>query len=209
MKIKRFFDLMVVLVATPLWVPILVTVTVLVRWKIGKPIFFQQIRAGRGGELFQLIKFRTMTDARGSDGQLLPDEDRLKPFGCWLRSTSLDEVPTFLNVIKGDMSLVGPRPLLPEYLSLYSPRHARRHEVLPGVTGWAQVNGRNALSWDEKLALDVWYVDHNGFWIDLRILLLTLVKVIRREGVNAVGSVTMPEFMGIQSTNDHGGNKGQ
>ena len=170
MRFKRFFDLVLLLIAAPLLMPVLVALIFLVKWKIGKPVFFQQIRTGYDGELFKIIKFRTMTDARGSDGQLLPDDDRLMPFGCWLRSTSLDELPTLWNVVKGDMSLIGPRPLLPEYLPLYSPRQARRHEVRPGVTGWAQVNGRNSVSWEEKFELDIWYVDNQSFWLDLKIL---------------------------------------
>ena len=198
MKVKRFFDIVVVLVATPLWIPLLVSVALLVRLKSGKPVFFQQIRPGLGGELFQLIKFRTMIDARGSDGQLLPDDDRLTPFGCWLRSTSLDEVPTLWNVIKGDMSLVGPRPLLPEYLALYSPRQARRHEVPSGVTGWAQVNGRNALSWEEKFELDVWYVDNQNLSLDIRILLCSFKKVLARDGISGLDAATMPPFKGTE-----------
>ena len=198
MKVKRFFDMVVILVAAPLWIPILVTVALLVRLKIGKPVFFQQIRPGLGGELFKLIKFRSMTDARGSDDQKLSDEDRLSPFGCWLRSTSLDEVPTLWSVLKGDMSLVGPRPLLPEYLPLYSPRQARRHEMPPGVTGWAQVNGRNALSWEKKFELDVWYVDNQNLLLDLRILLCTFKKVLARDGISGSDVATMAPFKGIE-----------
>ena len=192
--VKRFFDIAVVLVAVPFLLLILVPVTVLVKWKIGKPVFFQQIRTGFEGKLFRLIKFRTMTDARGSDGQLLPDNDRLIPFGRWLRSTSIDEVPTLWNVIKGDMSLVGPRPLLPEYLPLYSPQQARRHKVRPGVTGWAQVNGRNTLSWEKKFKLDVWYVDNRSIWLDTRILWLTVNKTLRRSNITPRNSEIMPRF---------------
>lgn len=147
-----------------------------------------------------MYKFRTMTDARGPDGELLPDAERLTPFGRWLRSTSLDELPELFNVLKGEMSLVGPRPLLMEYLPLYTPEQARRHEVKPGITGWAQVNGRNALTWEEKFRLDVWYVDNQSLWLDLKILLLTLKKVLLREGISAAGEATMPRFTGTSHT---------
>ncbi len=163
---------------------------------LGRPVFFRQLRPGLHGLPFQMIKFRTMTDACGPSGQLLPDSDRLTPFGRFLRSSSLDELPELWNVLKGDMSLVGPRPLLMEYLPLYSPEQARRHEVRPGITGWAQVNGRNALSWEEKFKLDVWYVDHHSLWLDIKILWLTVRKVLVREGISGEGEATMSKFTG-------------
>ena len=193
---KRLFDIVAsIAILTIFSLPLLVLVG-LVRIKLGSPVFFTQVRPGRGGRLFRLIKFRTMTDARGPNGELLPDADRLTPFGRMLRSTSLDELPELWNVIKGEMSLVGPRPLLVEYLPRYSPVQARRHDVRPGITGWAQVNGRNAISWEEKFKLDTWYVDNQGFWLDLRILWLTLCKVVVREGISAPGDATMPPFTG-------------
>jgi len=174
----------------------LVAVGVLVRWRLGRPVLFRQTRPGRQGRLFELIKFRTMTDARDAEGRLLPDAQRLTPFGHWLRSTSLDELPEIVNVLKGEMSLVGPRPLLVEYLPRYSPEQARRHEVRPGITGWTQVNGRNAMAWEEKFRMDVWYVDHQTFGLDLKILWLTLGAVLSRRGISARGEATMPEFRG-------------
>ena len=193
---KRLFDIVAsVAILTIFSLPLLVLVG-LVRIKLGRPVFFTQVRPGLGGKLFRLIKFRTMTDARGPNGELLPDADRLTPFGRMLRSTSLDELPELWNVIKGEMSLVGPRPLLVEYLPRYSPAQARRHDVRPGITGWAQVNGRNAISWEEKFELDTWYVDNQSFWLDLRILWLTLRKVVVREGISAPGDATMPPFTG-------------
>lgn len=182
-----------------LGLPMLI-VAFLVRIKLGSPVIFRQIRPGLHGKPFVLYKFRTMTDARDEDGNLLPDELRLTPFGKFLRSTSLDELPELFNVLKGDMSLVGPRPLLMQYLDRYTPEQARRHEVKPGITGWAQINGRNALSWEEKFELDVWYVDNWSIWLDLKILLLTLIKVLKREGIHADGHVTMPEFFGSNSS---------
>ena len=164
--------------------------------RIGAPVFFRQQRPGLHGQPFQMVKFRTMTDARGPDGALLPDAERLTPFGRFLRSASLDELPELWNVLRGDMSLVGPRPLLMEYLPLYTPEQARRHAVRPGITGWAQVNGRNALSWEEKFALDVWYVDHQSLALDIRILWLTARKVLAREGISAAGEATMGKFTG-------------
>jgi lipopolysaccharide/colanic/teichoic acid biosynthesis glycosyltransferase len=178
--------------------PVLLVLAVLVRATLGSPVFFRQERPGMGGRPFRMVKFRTMTEARTETGELRPDAERLPPFGRWLRSTSLDELPEFWNVLKGDMSLVGPRPLLVEYLPLYSAQEARRHEVRPGITGWAQVNGRNAISWGEKLALDVWYVDHRSFWLDLRILWLTVVKVFKAEGISETGEVTMSKFTGTE-----------
>ncbi len=193
---KRVFDMILVLGTAFLWVPLLLGLALLVRWKLGAPVFFRQPRPGLGGKIFELVKFRTMTNERDAQGQLLPDGQRLKPFGSWLRSSSLDELPELLNVLKGEMSLVGPRPLLVQYLGRYSPAQARRHEVPPGITGWAQINGRNALSWEEKFKLDVWYVDHRSVWLDIRILFRTLASVCNRRGISAPGAATMPEFLG-------------
>ncbi|CAJ0681134.1 putative sugar transferase EpsL [Ralstonia mannitolilytica] len=193
---KRLFDILVASSALILLSPLLLALMGLVRLKLGSPVLFTQVRPGMGGQPFRMVKFRTMTDARDPDGTLLPDIDRLKPFGRFLRGTSLDELPELWNVLKGEMSLVGPRPLLMEYLPLYSEEQFRRHEVRPGVTGWAQVNGRNALSWEEKFALDVWYVDNHSFWLDLRILWLTVQKVIARDGISAAGEATMSKFNG-------------
>ena len=199
---KRIFDLVLSLLAILAFsLPILALIA-LVRIKLGSPIFFRQTRSGLSGRPFQMLKFRTMTDQRGSDGKLLPDAERLTPFGRLLRSTSLDELPELWNVLKGDMSLVGPRPLLMEYLPLYSSEQFRRHEVPPGITGWAQVNGRNAISWDEKFKLDIWYVDNRSLWLDIRILWLTIRKVLLREGISAAGDATMPIFRGNDLTND-------
>ena len=191
---KRLFDLVLVLLTAWLWFPTLLLVTLLVKVKLGAPILFRQKRPGKNGAIFELIKFRSMTDACDALGNFLSDAERLTPFGRWLRATSLDELPELINVIKGDMSLVGPRPLLIEYLERYTPEQARRHEVRPGLTGWAQVNGRNTLSWEEKFKLDVWYVDHQTLWLDFRILLLTLKKIVAQDGISAVGEATMPEF---------------
>jgi lipopolysaccharide/colanic/teichoic acid biosynthesis glycosyltransferase len=168
----------------------------LVRRKLGSPVLFRQVRPGLHGQPFMMVKFRSMTDERGPDGELLPDAQRLTAFGRFLRSSSLDELPELWNVLCGEMSLVGPRPLLMEYLPLYSPEQARRHEVRPGITGWAQVNGRNAVSWEERFKLDLWYVDHRSLWLDLRILWLTVRKVLVREGISAQGEATMPRFTG-------------
>ena len=176
--------------------PLLLFLALMIRLKLGKPVFFRQERPGRGGKIFRMFKFRTMADLRGPDGNLLPDEERMTRLGSFLRSASLDELPEILNVLKGDMSLVGPRPLLVRYLPLYSPEQGRRHEVRPGITGWAQVNGRNAISWEEKFRLDVWYVDHYSLFLDLKICALTFRKVFVREGIAAEGSATMPEFKG-------------
>ena len=196
---KRLFDITAALVALLLLCLPLLALTLLVRRKLGRPAFFRQVRPGMHGQPFEMVKFRTMTDARGPDGALLPDADRLTPFGRFLRASSLDELPELWNVLKGEMSLVGPRPLLMEYLPLYSPQQARRHEVRPGITGWAQVNGRNALGWDEKFKLDVWYVDHRSLWLDIKILWLTVKKVLVREGISAAGEATMPRFTGDKS----------
>ncbi len=176
--------------------PVLAVLMVAVRWRLGSPVLFRQRRPGLGGRPFELLKLRTMTDARDAEGRLLPDEARLTRLGRFLRRTSLDELPELLNVIRGEMSLVGPRPLLMQYLERYTPEQARRHEVKPGLTGWAQVKGRNALSWPEKLALDVWYVDHLSFRLDVWILVLTVGQVVAGRGIAAVGHATMPEFMG-------------
>jgi lipopolysaccharide/colanic/teichoic acid biosynthesis glycosyltransferase len=193
---KRLFDLVVAAMALLLLALPLLSLIWLVRNKLGSPVFFRQPRPGRHGRPFHMVKFRTMNDERGPDGELLPDSVRLTPFGRFLRATSLDELPELWNVLKGDMSLVGPRPLLVEYLPLYSPEQARRHEVRPGITGWAQVNGRNALSWDDKFKLDVWYVDHRSLWLDVKILWLTVKKVLVREGISAAGEATMSKFTG-------------
>ena len=197
---KRLFDVVASACALLLLALPWLVVIWMVRRKLGSPVFFTQMRPGLQGKPFLMVKFRTMTDARGPDGALLPDADRLTPFGRFLRATSLDELPELWNVLKGDMSLVGPRPLLMEYLPLYSPEQARRHAVRPGVTGWAQVNGRNSLSWDDKFKLDVWYVDHRSLWLDLKILWLTVRKVLVREGISAAGEATMGKFTG-SSTN--------
>ncbi len=196
---KRLFDITAAFSALLLLALPLALLTWQVRRKLGSPAFFRQVRPGMHGQPFEMVKFRTMTDARGADGALLPDADRLTPFGRFLRASSLDELPELWNVLKGEMSLVGPRPLLMEYLPLYSPQQARRHEVRPGITGWAQVNGRNALGWDEKFKLDVWYVDHRSLWLDIKILWLTVKKVLVREGISAAGEATMPRFTGGKS----------
>lgn len=193
---KRLFDLLLVLGTAPLWLPLMGIVAVLVWWGMGRPVCFRQTRPGWRGRPFTLLKFRTMRDTRDAQGNLLPDAQRLTRFGRYLRATSLDELPELFNVLKGEMSLVGPRPLLMEYLDRYSPEQARRHELPPGLTGWAQVNGRNAQSWDERFRLDVWYVDHHSLGLDLRILGRTILSVLRREGISAAGEVTMPVFQG-------------
>ncbi len=193
---KRLFDVVASACALLLLALPLLVVIWMVRRKLGSPVFFTQMRPGLQGQPFLMVKFRTMTDARGPDGALLPDADRLTPFGRFLRATSLDELPELWNVLKGDMSLVGPRPLLMEYLPLYSPEQARRHEVRPGITGWAQVNGRNAIGWEDKFTLDVWYVDHRSLWLDFKILWLTVKKVLVREGISADGEATMGRFTG-------------
>lgn len=196
---KRLFDFAVALIAlATLAVPLLV-LAVAVRARLGSPVLFTQVRPGLHGRPFRMVKFRTMTDARGADGELLPDAQRLPAFGRFLRSTSLDELPELWNVLRGEMSLVGPRPLLMEYLPFYTPEQARRHEVRPGITGWAQVNGRNALSWEDRFRLDVWYVDNRSVWLDLRILWLTVRKVLVREGISAQGEATMSKFTGGKS----------
>ena len=194
--IKRFLDILLSAIGLIILAPVCFVVALLIRGKMGSPIIFCQTRPGRDADLFTMYKFRTMFDEIGSDGYLLPDSERLNTLGLKLRSMSLDELPELWNVIKGEMSLVGPRPLLTEYLPLYSNGQARRHEVRPGVTGWAQVNGRNAISWDEKFALDVWYVDNRTIWLDFKIIWLTIIKVLIREGISAEGEVNMPKFTG-------------
>jgi lipopolysaccharide/colanic/teichoic acid biosynthesis glycosyltransferase len=193
---KRPFDVAVAATALLACAPLLLAVALAVRLVLGRPVLFVQERPGRHGVPFRLIKFRTMRDAFDAEGRPLPDGERLTGLGHFLRSTSLDELPELWNVLRGEMSLVGPRPLLMEYLPLYTPEQARRHEVRPGITGWAQVNGRNALSWEEKFRLDVWYVDNRSFWLDLKILWLTAVKVFRREGISQAGHATAEFFKG-------------
>ncbi len=193
---KRFIDCTAAGFGLLLLSPFLALLAVLVRWLLGSPIFFRQQRPGLHGKPFMLIKFRTMTDAMEADGNLLPDAIRLTPFGKLLRKTSLDELPELWNVLTGKMSLVGPRPLRMEYLPLYSPEQTRRHEVRPGITGWAQVNGRNAISWEDKFRLDVWYVEHASFWVDIKCLWLTLWNVLMQRGIDSDESVPMPKFTG-------------
>lgn len=192
----RFVQILLILLASPMILILLLSVAILVRWRIGSPILFRQQRIGFGGKPFNLYKFRSMIDAIDADGNTLPDAMRLTRFGKLLRSSSLDELPGFWCVLTGDMALVGPRPLLPEYLPLYSPQQAKRHDVLPGITGWAQINGRNALNWEEKFAFDTWYVANRSFWLDVQILFLTVKKVIIRHGISADNDDTMPRFTG-------------
>jgi len=193
---KRAMDLVGALAALVLLSPVVAVLCILVRSKLGSPVLFRQVRPGMDGRPFNMVKFRTMTDERGPDGALLPDAQRLTALGAWLRSTSLDELPELFNVLKGDMSLVGPRPLLMDYLSLYDDRQARRHEVRPGITGWAQINGRNALSWEEKFELDVWYVDNRSLGLDIKILFKTVLQVLKRDGISHGEDATMPRFEG-------------
>ncbi|WP_429154411.1 sugar transferase [Aeromonas veronii] len=193
---KRAFDFLVSFCALLLFSPIIALVAWKIRQNLGSPVFFRQTRPGLNGKPFEMVKFRTMKDAKDAQGNSLPDAERMTPFGNKLRSSSLDELPELWNVLKGDMSLVGPRPLLMQYLPLYSKEQARRHEVLPGVTGWAQVNGRNAISWEDKFELDVWYVDNRSFWLDFKILLLTVKKVLIKDGISADGHVTIEPFRG-------------
>ena len=193
---KRLLDLLLAGLGLFLLSPIMLALYLLIAVRLGSPVFFRQFRPGYHGQPFEIIKFRTMSDARDSLGQLLPDEERLTPLGRFLRATSLDEFPEMINVLRGEMSLVGPRPLLIQYLERYTPEQARRHEVLPGITGWAQINGRNTLTWEDKFYLDVWYVDHQSLALDIKILLLTLWKVLRREGISQPGYATAEEFMG-------------
>ena len=193
---KRAIDWVVALVALVLLSPVVTVLYILIRRKLGSPVLFRQVRPGIYGLPFNIVKFRTMTNERGPGGELLPDHQRLTALGVWLRSTSLDELPELFNVLKGDMSLVGPRPLLMDYLSLYNERQARRHEVRPGITGWAQINGRNALSWEEKFELDVWYVDNRSVWLDIKILFKTVFQVLKQDGISHSGEATMPRFTG-------------
>jgi len=196
MILKRITDILGSSFGILLVSPLLAFIYSLIRLKLGSPALFKQNRPGLHGDIFTFYKFRTMTDKRDSNGELLPDKDRITPLGNFLRKTSLDELPSLYNVLKGDMSLVGPRPLLVEYLDLYSPKQSRRHDVKPGITGWAQINGRNAISWEEKFELDVWYVDNKNFVLDLKIIFKTLLKVIKKEGINATSDHTMPRFTG-------------
>jgi lipopolysaccharide/colanic/teichoic acid biosynthesis glycosyltransferase len=193
---KRLIDIMVTLLALLVLLVPLILLACLVAYKIGRPIYFSQIRPGLQGKPFCMIKFRTMNNELGANVHLLPDAQRLSSFGRFLRASSLDELPELWNVLKGDMSLVGPRPLLMEYLPLYTEEQSRRHEVRPGITGWAQVNGRNAISWEEKFKLDVWYVENQSFFLDVKILALTILRVIKRDGISAQGEVTMTKFTG-------------
>lgn len=193
---KRVFDVSLILLSLPLLLPLLAVVVLLVRVKLGAPVLFKQVRPGLASKPFTMMKFRSMTDERDEAGNLLPDAVRLTKFGRFLRSTSLDELPGLWSVLKGDMSLVGPRPLLLEYLPLYTAEQARRHEARPGITGWAQVNGRNAISWEQKFEYDVWYVDNQSLWLDVKIIFLTLRKVFVRDGISAEGEATMPKFEG-------------
>lgn len=195
---KRLFDLCGSILGILIFALPLLLLVYLVRSRLGSPVFFTQVRPGLNGKPFRMVKFRSMTDARSPDGELLPDAERLTRFGALLRSTSLDELPELWNVLKGEMSLVGPRPLLLEYLPLYTPEQARRHDVRPGITGWAQVNGRNAISWEEKFALDVWYVENQSLWLDVKILWLTVRKVLVRDGISASGEVTASKFTGAE-----------
>ena len=193
-QMKRLFDLVLVILSFPVWGPVMLAVAVLVRVKLGSPVFFRQKRPGRGGKIFELVKFRSMLAANGADGRPLPDAERLPAFGRALRASSLDELPELWNVLKGEMSLVGPRPLLVQYLPRYTPEQARRHEVRPGLTGLAQVKGRNAMTWEQKFAWDVRYVDERSLWLDIKILAATVGKVLRRDGISAAGEATMAEF---------------
>ena len=193
---KRFFDIVASVAGLIVLSPVIAIVAYLIRKRLGSPILFRQVRPGLDGKPFEMVKFRTMRDALDADGNPLPDSERMTDFGRFLRSSSLDELPELWNVIKGDMSLVGPRPLLMEYLPLYDEEQFRRHDSRPGVTGWAQINGRNALSWEEKFKLDIWYVDNQSLWLDLKIIFLTIKKVLVRDGISAEGEVTMSKFTG-------------
>ncbi|KXG81463.1 sugar transferase [Pseudomonas mosselii] len=196
---KRLVDIVLALLGLLVLAPVILFVAMAIRRRLGSPVIFSQVRPGLHGKPFKMVKFRTMRDAFDADGNPLPDAQRMTPFGKFLRASSLDELPELWNVLKGDMSLVGPRPLLMEYLPLYSPEQYRRHEVRPGISGWAQVNGRNALSWEDKFDLDVWYVDNRSLLLDFKIIFLTLKKVVIREGINGAGEVTMSKFTGKRS----------
>ena len=193
---KRLFDMIASAIGLLVLLPVIAVVALQIRRKLGSPVLFRQVRPGKDGKPFEMIKFRTMRDAVDEEGNVLPDVERMTPFGHFIRATSLDELPELWNVLKGDMSLVGPRPLLMEYLPLYSAEQYRRHDVRPGVTGWAQVNGRNAISWEDKFKLDTWYVDNHSFWLDLKIIYRTIKKVLERDGISAKGEVTMHKFTG-------------
>ncbi|WP_322783947.1 sugar transferase [Legionella sp. PATHC038] len=197
--LKRFFDVLLASILLIVFMPILIIVGLLIRYRLGSPIFFRQDRPGLHGKTFQVIKFRTMKELYDKQGEVLPDKDRITRFGHFVRASSLDELPQLWNVLKGEMSFVGPRPLLMEYLSLYNDEQKRRHDVKPGITGLAQVNGRNALTWDDKFKLDLWYVDHQSFYLDIKILLLTVKKVVIREGITSQGSVSNEKFTGNNS----------
>lgn len=194
---KRFFDFSIAFILLIILSPLFIVVGIIVKRRLGSPIYFKQLRPGLHAKAFNFYKFRTMTDEKDPYGNLLPDAERLTHVGLFLRRYSLDELPQLFNVLKGELSLVGPRPLLMDYLSLYTPEQARRHQVKPGITGWAQINGRNAIDWETKFALDVWYVDHHSFWLDLNILFRTLIKVFKREGINQPGHVTVEKFQGV------------
>lgn len=196
---KRLFDLIVSMLGLLLIWPLALVLALLIRIKLGSPILFRQQRPGLHGQLFKMFKFRTMTDDRDINGNLLPDADRLTGLGAFLRNSSLDELPELINVLRGEMSLVGPRPLLMEYLPIYSPVQARRHEVRPGITGWAQVNGRNAICWEEKFNFDIWYVDNQSLWLDLKILWMTFARVLNQDGINQEGQATIEKFKGAKS----------
>jgi len=198
-SVKRFLDIVLSLALIIVLSPLFLILYIMVKRKLGSPVLFRQERPGLYGKVFKMYKFRSMTDAKDAEGNLLPDSERLTGFGKLLRQTSLDELPELFNILKGDMSFVGPRPLLVRYLDRYTPEQARRHEVKPGLTGWAQVNGRNAISWEDKFKLDVWYVDHWTLWLDLKIFLMTIIKVLKREGISSAGEATMEEFMGTDT----------
>ena len=195
---KRLFDFIIAFCALFFLLPLIIVVAIIIRLKLGSPILFSQNRPGLNGKVFKMLKFRTMLDSKDKQGNLLPDYERMTPFGSFLRSTSLDELPGLFNVLKGDMSLVGPRPLLVEYLPLYSTEQSQRHNVRPGITGWAQVNGRNTISWEDKFKFDVWYVKNQSLWLDVKILFLTVKKVIIKDGISADGEATMTKFQGSQ-----------
>jgi sugar transferase EpsL len=202
--VKRLMDILLATLILLLIFPFMILLAILIWLNLGWPVLFSQVRPGYGGVPFKIFKFRTMTEARDQHGNYLSDAERLTKLGAFLRSTSLDELPEFFNVLRGEMSLVGPRPLLTQYLERYTPEQARRHQVLPGITGWAQVNGRNILTWEDKFRLDVWYVDHWSVWLDLRILLMTIWSVIKREGISQPGQATAEEFMGNQNSTENG-----
>ena len=199
---KRIFDLLIALTLLVTLLPVILLTALVVRWRLGTPVLFQQQRAGKGGEIFAVQKFRSMTDARDQDGELLPDDVRLTPTGKFLRAASLDELPQLWNVVRGEMSMIGPRPLLVEYLPRYNSHQSRRHEVRPGITGWAQVNGRNAISWEDRFNLDVYYVDNLSLGLDIRIIALTVLKLIRPSGINSSNHATMERFQGSPEPSD-------